>query len=332
MVAGTGLTMIFSMWTLILGRFICGMGIGMYVTICPLFISEYSPASLSGPLGSINQMNVVTGLVLAFSLAFILPLPDDAEAKTTGIWRILLMIPGIIGLLQFVLLTLVFKYDTPLFYKKKGDLVNYNKVMSLAYHNYKEAKVLPTPENKSEIEEEKDQEPNIYEESQEEDLEGGDEESKSNKDSTQKSRDEVEEAKEEIGESKEEVDNKRSLEKQKDDPNNSNLNLKNSKTSSDRNQNPEIKSNKWPTHYKKALSVCIMLSIFHQTTGINGVTFFSNEIFTDGEEGNSAERKARLGTFFFGIAAFTGTAISVFLFKIFKRKTFFIGSELAMMV
>eukprot|EP00343_Euplotes_focardii_P002068 CAMPEP_0205803238 /NCGR_PEP_ID=MMETSP0205-20121125/5828_1 /ASSEMBLY_ACC=CAM_ASM_000278 /TAXON_ID=36767 /ORGANISM="Euplotes focardii, Strain TN1" /LENGTH=193 /DNA_ID=CAMNT_0053070989 /DNA_START=263 /DNA_END=845 /DNA_ORIENTATION=- len=190
--------MIFSMWTLILGRFICGMGIGMYVTICPLFISEYSPASLSGPLGSINQMNVVTGLVLAFSLAFILPLPDDAEAKTTGIWRILLMIPGIIGLLQFVLLTLVFKYDTPLL---------------------KEAKVLPTPENKSEIEEEKDQEPNIYEESQEEDLEGGDEESKSNKDSTQKSRDEVEEAKEEIGESKEEVDNKRSLEKQKDDPN-----------------------------------------------------------------------------------------------------------------
>eukprot|EP00343_Euplotes_focardii_P007790 CAMPEP_0205820458 /NCGR_PEP_ID=MMETSP0206-20130828/3100_1 /ASSEMBLY_ACC=CAM_ASM_000279 /TAXON_ID=36767 /ORGANISM="Euplotes focardii, Strain TN1" /LENGTH=239 /DNA_ID=CAMNT_0053115185 /DNA_START=330 /DNA_END=1050 /DNA_ORIENTATION=+ len=53
---------------------------------------------------------------------------------------------------------------------------------------------------------------------------------------------------------------------------------------------------KWPYHYKRALFVCCMLSVIHQMTFINGVTFFSNEIFTDGKEGDNAERIARIGT------------------------------------
>jgi len=75
-----------------------------------------------------------------------------------------------------------------------------------------------------------------------------------------------------------------------------------------------------------------MLGVFHQTTGINGVTFFSNEIFKDGDEGNSAERKARIGTLLFGIATLLGSIISIGFFNTFNRRTFFIGSAGLMMI
>jgi succinate dehydrogenase/fumarate reductase cytochrome b subunit len=81
----------------------------------------------------------------------------------------------------------------------------------------------------------------------------------------------------------------------------------------------------WPPHYRKALLISSTLSILQQMTGINAVTFFSNEIFKNGnflisyasigESGNEAEMKARIGTFIVGIAAFFGTLTSIPLLK-----------------
>jgi len=75
-----------------------------------------------------------------------------------------------------------------------------------------------------------------------------------------------------------------------------------------------------------------MLSLFHQTTFINGVTFFSNEIFTDGKEGNNAEKIARLGTLGMGFCAFSGATTSMFLWSHFKRTTFFKTSLIVMTI
>jgi len=118
MIVGTGFTLIFNLWTLILGRLLMGMAVGMYATVCPIFISEYSPPSFSGSMGSLDQFNLVCGLVSAFALAYILPLPDDSDAKTTGLWRVNFIIPGVISLIQFCLLMTVFRYETPLFSKR----------------------------------------------------------------------------------------------------------------------------------------------------------------------------------------------------------------------
>mmetsp|Transcript_5194 Transcript_5194/g.4972 ORF Transcript_5194/g.4972 Transcript_5194/m.4972 type:complete len:146 (+) Transcript_5194:107-544(+) len=85
---GTALTLIFNMWALFLGRFIMGLAVGVYFSVSPLYISEISPPSVSGSLGSLNQMLFVAALFLSFSIIYILPLPDDPEAKTTDLWRV----------------------------------------------------------------------------------------------------------------------------------------------------------------------------------------------------------------------------------------------------
>mmetsp|Transcript_5194 Transcript_5194/g.4971 ORF Transcript_5194/g.4971 Transcript_5194/m.4971 type:complete len:361 (+) Transcript_5194:638-1720(+) len=105
-------------------------------------------------------------------------------------------------------------------------------------------------------------------------------------------------------------------------------NLKGKETESENKDSVENKpaQKKWPPYYKKALVICCLMSFFHQGTGINAITFFSTEIFKDGDEGNTAEKRARLGTLLLGVSALIGTAIAVFLFKIFSRKFFFHAS------
>jgi hypothetical protein len=101
-----------------------------------LYVSEIVPPSLSGSLGSFNQMGTVSGFVMAFSIPFILPLPDEPDALTTDLWRVVFMGPAIISMVIITVFTFVFRYDTPLFYKKKGDMINYNKIMNLIYIDY----------------------------------------------------------------------------------------------------------------------------------------------------------------------------------------------------
>ena len=73
-----------------------------------------------------------------------------------------------------------------------------------------------------------------------------------------------------------------------------------------------------------------MLSLFQQTTFVNGITFFSNEIYTQGKKGNSAERLARIGTLLLGIAATLGATSSMFMWKYIKRTHFILISEIIM--
>ena len=115
-----------------------GIAMGMYITVCPIFISEISPPSLTGPLGCLNQLALVSGLIIAFSVAFIMPLPDDQEALTTRLWRIIFILPAIFAITQVVLFIFIFKYDSPQFYKKIKNTVKYHKVMSLIYKDYSE--------------------------------------------------------------------------------------------------------------------------------------------------------------------------------------------------
>lgn len=119
LIVGTGLTLIFNFWALLAGRFIMGVSLGIYFAVCPLFISEISPPSISGTLGSLNQFVLIIAIALSFAMTYILPLAEDPEALTTRRWRIVSMIPIFPGVIQFLLLSIVFRHDTPLYYKKK---------------------------------------------------------------------------------------------------------------------------------------------------------------------------------------------------------------------
>jgi MFS family permease len=284
LVLGVCITLIFDMYALIIGRLIIGLWVGAYVTVCPLYISEIAPPSISGSLGSFNQMGAVTGVLFGFTIAFAVPLPDDKDAKTTKIWRLVFAIPAIFGIVQFLLLLLVFRKDTPLFLMKKE--AKNNKVINDP--SQQEDDVVNSQQRISPPQDSIHEVPEIPSENQEENL------SSENSNKTPK-----------IPSSPE----GKLL--------NSPLPSMMTKQSSTQNAPKEDQSGKapWSAHYKKALLICSLISVFHQTTGINGVIFFSNEIFTDGEDGNDAEMRARLGTFFIGIVGCLGTFTVIFMLK-----------------
>ncbi len=55
-----------SVWQLIAARFWCGVAIGVASVLAPMYISEVSPAHIRGRLVSLNQLAIVSGILLAY--------------------------------------------------------------------------------------------------------------------------------------------------------------------------------------------------------------------------------------------------------------------------
>ncbi|MBA0832300.1 hypothetical protein Goarm_016700, partial [Gossypium armourianum] len=51
--------------TMIIGRLLAGIGIGITSAIVPLYISEISPTDIRGALGSVNQLFICIGILAA---------------------------------------------------------------------------------------------------------------------------------------------------------------------------------------------------------------------------------------------------------------------------
>ncbi|MBN6753864.1 sugar porter family MFS transporter [Kocuria palustris] len=64
-VAAIGSAFAFSVWDLILWRFVGGVGVGFASVIAPAYIAEVAPAHLRGRLGTLQQLSLVTGIFLA---------------------------------------------------------------------------------------------------------------------------------------------------------------------------------------------------------------------------------------------------------------------------
>ena len=58
-----------SLWTMMLGRFITGAGVGASTQIVPVYLSEVSPPGLRGTVNGIRRMGYVVGCLMAFQLA-----------------------------------------------------------------------------------------------------------------------------------------------------------------------------------------------------------------------------------------------------------------------
>ena len=76
------------------------------------------------------------------------------------------------------------------------------------------------------------------------------------------------------------------------------------------------------------LTIGILLSFFHQATGIGIVTFYSNELFTNGHTGQEAEFTARVGTFGTGAIAVLSAMIAILASKHFGRRSILLAGEL----
>jgi MFS family permease len=58
--------------SLVFGRFVLGLAVGLYSAIVPLFINELAPSELAGLFGTFNQLFIVLSVVFTNLLTFVI--------------------------------------------------------------------------------------------------------------------------------------------------------------------------------------------------------------------------------------------------------------------
>jgi MFS family permease len=126
---GGVMVLIPNFFMLLIGRVIQGLCVGLYSAIVPLFINEFAPLEISGRLGALNQLLIVSGIVVTNVLALFVPeidLPDnidDAVIANYPIWSswwIIFGMPLVIAGLQIILLLTLFRRETPRYLYSAG--------------------------------------------------------------------------------------------------------------------------------------------------------------------------------------------------------------------
>ncbi|XP_056130954.1 solute carrier family 2, facilitated glucose transporter member 1 isoform X1 [Lampris incognitus] len=96
-----GFSKLASSWEmLIIGRFIVGLYSGLSTGFVPMYVGEISPTALRGALGTLHQLGIVIGILMAQVFGM------EAIMGTADLWPILLSFTFIPALVQCILLPL----------------------------------------------------------------------------------------------------------------------------------------------------------------------------------------------------------------------------------
>jgi len=129
------------------GKFLLGVAAGSITVYVPKYVEEVSPTKYKGTFGTYFQLFLTFGIFLGPLIALPIPvkptcvdinkcpLLDDWKKNwnVKTYWHILFSLPIITAVLQLILLTFVFKYDTPTFYKERGMTEELNVIMNKIY-------------------------------------------------------------------------------------------------------------------------------------------------------------------------------------------------------
>ncbi|XP_004512048.1 sugar transporter ERD6-like 6 isoform X2 [Cicer arietinum] len=77
---------------LFMGRFLEGFGVGIISYVVPVYIAEISPQNMRGTLGSVNQLSVTIGIMLAYLLGLFV---NWRVLAVLGILPCTILIPGL---------------------------------------------------------------------------------------------------------------------------------------------------------------------------------------------------------------------------------------------
>lgn len=89
-----------NVWFMLVGRLLAGWGIGAASNLVPMYIAEVSPKQLRGTLGSLNQLMICIGILIAVIAG--MPLASDPNH-----WHNMFLFAAVPGLLQGVFMTVV---------------------------------------------------------------------------------------------------------------------------------------------------------------------------------------------------------------------------------
>lgn len=120
----SGLVMLWSpnVYVLLLARLLDGFGIGLAVTLVPIYISETAPSEIRGLLNTLPQFSGSGGMFLSYCMIFGMSL----EANPS--WKVMLGVLSIPSVLYF-LLTVFYLPESPRWLVSKGRMTEAKKVL-----------------------------------------------------------------------------------------------------------------------------------------------------------------------------------------------------------
>ena len=99
---------------LVMARMLGGLGVGAALIIAPMYIAEIGPAKYRGRMVSLNQLNIVLGISVAFFTNYLILQAADSDTQWVQAlgfaewnWRWMLAIEAIPALLYFLCLSIV---------------------------------------------------------------------------------------------------------------------------------------------------------------------------------------------------------------------------------
>jgi MFS transporter, SP family, sugar:H+ symporter len=109
-----------SVGVLVAARFILGIAVGCAALVVPLYLSEIAPTEIRGAIGSLNQLMIVCGILVAFLV--------NAVLASSGEWRIMLGLAVVPALV--LLVGMLWMPETPRFLVKAGEEDEAREVLS----------------------------------------------------------------------------------------------------------------------------------------------------------------------------------------------------------
>ena len=113
-----------SLWTMIVGRFVMGWGVGLASLVAPLYISEMAPSRYRGRLVVINVLAITGGQLIAYAISAGLFHIENG-------WRILVGLSMVPAAFQMVLF--IFMPETPRYLIRRGRIDEARKVLLRTY-------------------------------------------------------------------------------------------------------------------------------------------------------------------------------------------------------
>lgn len=120
----SGLVMLWSpnVYVLLFARLLDGFGIGLSVTLVPVYISETAPPEIRGLLNTLPQFSGSGGMLMSYCMVFGMSLMQSPS------WRLMLGVLSVPSLVYFAL-TVVFLPESPRWLVSKGRMLEAKQVL-----------------------------------------------------------------------------------------------------------------------------------------------------------------------------------------------------------